>query len=71
MRIVDQQRGDLVAPRVRRQGIQQQLALLSGVERFHRQPEAGAQVIEDIGEIELGVAEQDEADIVGFRHAAT
>ena len=68
--IVDEQGDGLIAARSGSQGVQQQPALPFDIQSGGCQPEVRAEVIEDIGKIEVGVDQQDEVDIVGLRHAA-
>ncbi len=67
--IVDQQGDRLVAARMRSHGIQHPLALLLDIQIVDRQLQAGAQIVKDVGKIEGGVSQQDEGNVVGFRHA--
>ncbi len=68
--IVNQQSDDLIAARAGSQRIQQEPALLPGIQMFRRQFQAGAQIVEDVGKIKAGVGQQDKADVISLHHAA-
>ncbi|MCK7533031.1 MAG: hypothetical protein MZV63_19370 [Marinilabiliales bacterium] len=70
--IVNEQGDGLIVACSGGHGLQQQPAppFDSQAQAGDRQFEVRAEVIEDIGKIEVGVDQQDKVDIVGLRHAA-
>jgi hypothetical protein len=68
--VVNQQSGGPIPASLGHERIQQQPFPLLGVQAIDRQLQAGAEVIEDVGKIEIGVDQPDELDVVRLRDAA-